>query len=415
MRSKFMFPTRHAAWSSAALLGVLLGSAAPAGSASAPQAFSLLYSFKGGLSDGANPNGITIGGQGNLFGTTEDGGTISVDCQRGNPCGTVFNLLPNQTEKVVLPFNGSFGGNPSGGLTADGLGDLAIPLSDGAVENGSVLELLANGTRRVFPFHSDGNDGSGPNGNLIADNKGNFYGTTQANVLTGGVVFQLSAGGTVSVLHNFMFGSGLSEPLAGLIADSSGNLYGTASAGGTCGAGGGVFELSPPATTGGTWTYNVLYSFCSSLPANGWLPTTALVVDGAGDLYGTAVNGGAFGFGVVFELSPPAVSGGAWSYKLLYSFTGVGDDAYPNTALLFDRAGNLFGGTRGKAVTGNGTVFRLSRNGTETVLHQFNGSDGAIVQDLKADTNGNLYGVASQGGANGYGTVFELTGTGFVP
>ncbi len=131
----------------------------------------------------------------------------------GLPCGTVFNFLPNQTEKVVLPFNGSFGGNSSGGLTADSLGDLAIPLSDGAAGNGSVLELLANGTRRVFPFPSDGNDGSGPNGNLIADNKGNFYGTTQANVLTGGVVFQLSAGGTVSVLHNFEVGSGLSEPL----------------------------------------------------------------------------------------------------------------------------------------------------------------------------------------------------------
>ncbi len=81
----------------------------------------------------------------------------------------------------------------------------------------------------------------------------------------------------------------------------------------------------------------------------------------------------------------------------------------PNTALLLDRAGNLFGGTKGKAVTGNGTVFRLSRSGTETVLHEFNGSDGAIVQDLKADANGNLYGVASQGGANGVGTVFELT------
>jgi uncharacterized repeat protein (TIGR03803 family) len=250
---------------------------------------------------------------------------------------------------------------------------------------------------------------------LAADSKGNFYGTTQANEVSGGVVFQLSADGTESVLQRFEFGTGLSEPLAGLIADSSGNLYGTASGGGTCGAGGGVFELSPPVTTGEAWTYNFLYSFCSSLAANGYGPTTALVADGAGNLYGTAAEGGTYGFGVVFELSPPTVSGGAWSYKLLYSFTGVGDDAYPNTALLFDRAGNLFGGTRGKAVTGNGTVFRLSRNGTGTVLHQFNGSDGAIVQDLKADTNGNLYGVASQGGANGYGTVFELTGTGFVP
>jgi uncharacterized repeat protein (TIGR03803 family) len=103
-----------------------------------------------------------------------------------------------------------------------------------------------------------------------------------------------------------------------------------------------VFELSPPATTGGNWTYNVLYSFCSSLAANGWLPTTALAVDGAGNLYGTAANGGAFGFGVVFELSPPAVSGGAWSYNLLYSFAGVGDDAYPNTALLLDRVPEIF-------------------------------------------------------------------------
>lgn len=281
--------------------------------------------------------------------------------------------------------------------------------------NGNILKLLANGTHGVFSFN--GNNGIEPVGSLLADSKGNFYGTTRLSNSGAGVAFQLSANGTETVLHTFAAGIGSTDvgnPVAGLIAGSSGHLFGTAPAGGSCGKGGGVFELSPPVTSGGTWTYSLLYSFCSGAPSNGWLPTTALVVDGAGNLYGTATNGGAFGFGVVFELSPPAVSGGTWNYKLLYSFTGVLDDAFPNTALLRDGAGNLFGGTNGAHPAGNGTVFKLSPNGTETVLHEFNGSDGAIVQDLKADSNGNLYGVTLQGGAHGFGTVFELTGTGFV-
>jgi uncharacterized repeat protein (TIGR03803 family) len=296
---------RVAACSGAVLFGVLLGSAAPAGSASAVPAFSLLYSFTGG-SDGAYPTGITIAGQGNLFGTAEGGGTTSPNCNANlNGCGVVFKVSPNRTETVVLS-----------------LGDVVIPTRfGGASGNGAVLKLLANGTHEVFSFN--GTDGTGPNGSLLADTKGSLYGTTESSYSGAGIAFQLSVDGTETVLHTFGTGTDVGNPVAGLIADTSGNLFGTAPAGGSCGGGGGVFELSPPVTSGGTWTYSLLYSFCSGSPSNGWLPTTALAADSAGNLYGTAMNGGAFGFGVIFELSPPAVSGGTWSYKLLYSFTGV--------------------------------------------------------------------------------------------
>ncbi len=146
------------------------------------------------------------------------------------------------------------------------------------------------------------------------------------------------------------------HPLAGLIADSQGNLYGTTSAGGA-NKYGTVFELTPAGVE------TVLYNFCFTPNCNnGVFPQAGLIADSQGNLYGTTLEGGVSGYGTVFELSPPAVTGGAWSITVLHAFTEQGSDgSYPLAGLIADTSGNLYGTTtNGGSAAGYGTVFELS-------------------------------------------------------
>jgi uncharacterized repeat protein (TIGR03803 family) len=233
-----------------------------------------------------------------------------------------------------------------------------------------------------------------------------------------------AAAQTEDLLFSFT-GSGEhgSSPAGGLIFDAAGNLYGTTIIGGAgvCGSGGcgTAFELMPAA--GGGWTQKVLHSFHDN-GKDGSTPVTSLILDAAGNLYGTTVNGGAHAAGVVFELTPGA--GGEWTEKILHNF-GVGSDGTaPEAALIFDGAGNLYGTTSSGGAHFSGTVFELSPTATgwtEKLLHSFAGypKDGADpVASLVFDAAGNLYGTTAEGGKNSNcpydrscGTVFELTPT----
>ncbi len=224
------------------------------------------------------------------------------------------------------------------------------------------------------------------------------------------------------------------DPRGGLIADAIGNLYGVTVSGGANNAGT-VYELSPP-VGGGPWTEAVLYSFTGN--GDGGYLSGTLVFDAAGNLYGTAGEGGNAncilgGCGTIFELSPPAAPGGGWTETTLYAFGGGSDGIYPNGGVVFDTAGNLYGSTiyggssappcTGPPATGCGTVFELSPPTapggawTETVLYRFaGGSDGDSPQaPVVHDSAGNVYGTTYSGGngtcfENTYcGTVFELT------
>lgn len=199
-------------------------------------------------------------------------------------------------------------------------------------------------------------------------------------------------------------------PYGGVIGDSNGNLYGTTFLGGPNG-GGAIFELSPSAT--GSWTKTALYSF-SPGGTNAFSPVTNLVFDAQGNLYGIAISGGANGLGAIFELSPG--SNGTWTERTLYSFPGGGDGnpAFPS-ALSIDSLGNLYGVTATGGVYGNGTVYELvaGLNGawSKKILHSFSGNtDGGdpYGQRLALDASGNVYGEALIGGAHDYGVVFEL-------
>ena len=286
---------------------------------------------------------------------------------------------------------------------------------------------------RTYNFVSK-RHGFNPWGGLIFDTAGNLYGTTISggtgkldNVCPEGcgVAFELSAspkGAKETVLHNFCSAPNCADgavPYAGLILDSAGNLYGTAANGGLtdhCSQGCGVaFELTR--NPDGTWLESILHSFTGL--EDGSIPVGALVSDSAGNLYGTTAYGGTYGAGIVFELTP--ITGG-WNEKVLYSFTGGADGSNPSAGLVFDSAGNLYGSASGINSNGAGVVFELKpafEVWAETVLYSFTGgSDGQQPEsDLVFDTVGNLYGSTYTGGMHdqrcpyevGCGVIFELT------
>jgi uncharacterized repeat protein (TIGR03803 family) len=246
----------------------------------------------------------------------------------------------------------------------------------------------------------------------VFDAAGNLYGTTyQGGSQDGGSVFQLanSGGGwKETILYSFAGSDGL-YPESGVILDAAGNVYGTTSSGGMYGNGS-VYKLTP---SGGGWTLTTLYDFPNA-SNDGSNPIAPLLLDSAGNLYGTASAAGPAGFGTVFELSP---SGGGWTYTVLYSFPA---DGYPQGNLVMDSAGSLYGVAGGCGSYKDGCVWKLTRSGNGwsfTDLYNFTGrGDGSFpVGGPAFDTKGDLYGTTLYGGLqsaaypHGCGVEWELT------
>jgi uncharacterized repeat protein (TIGR03803 family) len=296
------------------------------------------------------------------------------------------------------------------------------------------LMLLAPGVwasnkfTSLHRFDGGGNQCEGPNkggcrcrSTLVFDAAGNLYGTTMGGGSSGlGTVFKLTrkpdGKWKETVLHSFENdGKDGAEPFAGLTFDGAGKLYGTTAYGGAhggflcCGT---VFELSP--NRDGTWTETVLHSFVTNAN-DGSVPETGVIFDAKGNLYGTTVAGGPLGWGTVFELTPSG--DGHWSEHIVYAFQGGDDGRQPDSGLIFDGAGNLYGTTSRGGASGVGAVFKLTPNEeggvwTESVLHSFNGMDGsAPFAGVIFDAQGNLYGTTAQGGPHFWGTAFKLAPT----
>jgi uncharacterized repeat protein (TIGR03803 family) len=398
--------------------------------------------------------GLIMDDVGNLYGTTQGGGSgrrCVVGAARG--CGVAFALTPDKTrangwtETVLyrfcpLGYPCLDGAVPNGGLFMDPAGNLYGTTYSGgnASESGVVFELTPNKSRTawtetvLYTFCRLGQpcaDGAGPNDGLIMDAAGNLYGTTGfggGGAHNGGVVFELTpnksrTAWTETVLYSFCQARNCADggvPRAGLIADAAGNLYGTTLSG--------VFELTPNKSRTG-WNETVLYSFCSRggpYCADGKTPVFGVIMDAASNLYGTTVYGGQHRSddGVVFELTPNK-SRTAWTETVLYSFCPVvncADGQFPGSGLILDGSGNLYGTTQGGGggygYGGDGVVFVLtpskSRTAwTETVLYSFcplrNCADGQTPgSGLILDGSGNLYGTTGGGGVDGNGVVFEL-------
>lgn len=324
------------------------------------------------------------------------------------------------TEQVLYLFNA---GEMPGGLVLDNAGNLyGTTYYGGDFNLGSVFELSpsSNGwTRSTLYSFTGGTDGSNPGDfqSLVFDAAGNLYGSTTSGDGGGGTVFKLAPNGgtwTLSVIKHFKAGA----PWGTLAFDTAGNLYGTVCCGGDA-----VFELSP--TANGVWTYRILHVFKINT-SDGNAPRGAVSFDLSGNLYGTTLWGGGVttcvNCGTVFKFKPAL--GGKWSYKVIYRFKGGADGKHPSTGVISDPTGNLYGTTPEGGNTGCtnnggggcGTVFKLSpnSNGTykETRILVFTGSTtdgGAPEGGVIFDQSGNLDGTTSAGGLYSIGTVFQLT------
>jgi uncharacterized repeat protein (TIGR03803 family) len=286
----------------------------------------------------------------------------------------------------------------------------------------AVTAVMAQGAASAIKYKvlhrfTNGADGGFPRASMIFDSTGGLYGTTEAGgVYNFGTVFKLTANEdgrwTESVLHSFN-GDGKDGvfPVAGLILDHAGDVYGTTTFGGSYGYGT-VFQLSPSGD--GSWTESVLYSFNNDRQ-DGYEPWAGLIFDAAGNLYGTTYYGGTGGSGTVFELSRNG--DGGWTESVLHSFDAHGVDGYePAAGLVFDRVGNLYGTTLYGGTNGAGNVFKLTANGDgswrESVLHTFSETDKEGFwpsASLVFDAAGSLYGTTLGGGRYGPGTIFQLT------
>jgi uncharacterized repeat protein (TIGR03803 family) len=347
-----------------------------------------LASFPG--LDGASPYaGLIMDGSGNLYGTTQVGGTLGY--------GTVFELAAgSRAITVMASFDGADGAYPSGGLIMDSSGNLYGTTSGaGAFNAGTVFEL-AQGSGTVSTLASFKVwDGAYPTCTLIMDARGNLYGTTPAGgAHRKGTVFEVGHGrSTITTLASFDGTDGW-YPGGGVIMDSRGNLYGTTAVGGADNRGS-VFEVAK-----GSGTITTLASFSGPDGAN---PYCALVMDSNGNLYGTTTVGGVGGHGTVFELPK-----GSSSVSRLASFDGA-NGASPQGGLVLDTSGNLYGAATRGGASNDGTVFELVQGHHKiTSLASFGGTDGIDpAGGLIMDSSGNLYGTAAHGAA-GYGDIFEL-------
>ncbi|MGA2370464.1 MAG: choice-of-anchor tandem repeat GloVer-containing protein [Candidatus Korobacteraceae bacterium] len=390
------------------------------------QTFSVLHTFTGG-GDGANPYAsLVMGGEGRFYGTT-GGGYGSVFKLARSGSGWVlspvydFSYPVNSGDVLYGPVTFGPDGNLYGTTLDGGQGDCNEGSGCGTVFKlqppASVCKsFLCPWTETVLYRFQGPPDGGNPYSGVVFDQAGNIYGTTAYGGNGGcdfgagcGAVYKLTPSGngwTESIIHNFVAGTDGQLPAGGLIFDRAGNLYGTTVNGGTAGKGI-IYQLTP---SGSGWTETILHTFLGS---DGAVPYDTLISDQEGNLYGTTIAGGATNGGTVFELSNP----GSWTYNLLYSFSDDGPYASP----VFDTAGNLYGTTTQGGANGSGSVFKLTpSNGvwTHTVLHSFSFDDGGGAQPLGGvtlDSSGNIYGTTSDGGGFftvcdiGCGTVWEIT------
>jgi len=372
----------------------------------------VLFNFDG--ADGTGPSaGLIFDAAGNLYGTTSSGGA--------NGTGTVFELSPNahggRTGTVLYSFGFAPDGvNPMSSLIFDGSGNLYGTTFNGGANYGIVYELSpGNGkwTETILYTFTGGSDGGAPLAGLVFDVAGNLYGTTErgGTYNSYGTVFELTPGNgkwTEKVLHSFGNGTDGRFPVAGVIFDTAGNLFGTTEIGGSHSAGV-VFELTP-AKSG--WKEKIIHTFGSG--TDGSLPEAGLTFDGQGNLYGTTHNGGAHNYGSVFELSPTPTGG--WTETKLHSFRYDYDGSQPAAGVTLDSLGNVYGTAVEGGAYDYGVAFEISLIHGQwqfTTLHAFgHGKDGAWPYGgVILDSEGNLYGTTDAGGENSDGTGFEITPT----
>ena len=383
---------------------VVLGLRVVAAQSAPARTFKVLYTFQG-LSDGGEPYaGLVRDPAGNLYGTAISSGAFG--------WGVVFKVDPSGTETVLHSFgDGSTDGRtPYAGLVRDKAGNLygttyeggGIGCVDGC---GTVFKVDTTGKETVLHSFAGGTtDGCFPYAGLLLK-AGYLYGTTQAcGASSYGTVFRLSKSGKETILHDFAGGTrdGANPLYASLLTDTTGALYGVAQYGGTVNQGV-VYKLSQ------SGALRVLHSFAGGTK-DGCNPDGTPAMDTLGNLYGTAVACGSSNMGIVWKVSKRGTE------KVLHNFAGgAKDGGQPIAGVTLDAYGNLYGDTQygggtGCFSTGCGTVYKVSPTGRLTLLHIFEGSEGALpLGGVIRDNKGNLYSTAFLGGSPDWGTVWQIT------
>lgn len=388
--------------------------------------FTVLHNFTG--PEGMRPQTALLrDGQGNLFGTAEQSSPKK-------STGMVFKFTPKGRLIVVHAFRGHEDGNQPEASTvvADTAGNLYGTTQTGGkpidAKGGTVFKIAPDGTESLLHIFHGVPDGVNPSAGLTIDTAGNLYGTTPGGgtitqcVNTDssgcGTVFKIAPGGAETVLHAFEGPDGIGLYGADLLVDGSGDIYGVTYAGGafnTCYGGPGCGTVFKIASDG---TFSTLYSFkgINSGGNDGNFPLSTLIEDDAGNLYGTTWSGGVSldrscnGCGTIFKIDPEGAE------TVLYTFPGGAGGQQPEGGVVRDAQGNLYGTAYGggdlhcQKHVGCGIAYKLTPDGTFTVIHVFEKTDGAYpVGGLIGDGAGNLYGTTTAGGAYGGGTIFELT------
>lgn len=354
-----------------------------------------------------------------------------------NVCFVLYATIPTallaQTFHTLLSFDNSDGANPEAGLLLGADGNLyGTTFNGGANRAGTVFKITPKGLTTLYSFCSQGGcaDGQAPAASLVQAADGSFYGTTSAggancagSPLYGcGTVFKITPGGSLTTLYNFCAQSqcsdgSASESRAALVQAANGDFYGTTASGGTNGSGT-VFKITPDGAL------TTIYNFCSqSGCSDGAVPLSGLVQASNGDLYGTTVGGGdgVYGadYGTVFKITPGGM------LTTLYSFcsqSGCTDGKEPAASLVQAANGDFYGSTQygGANCTRNGagcgTIFKIAPGGKLATLHRFCaggacrdglGPSAALIQAA----DGNLYGTTS-GDRGNAGTIFQITPAG---
>ncbi len=361
------------------------------------QTLTTLETFGGAA--GVQPMAITRGSDGNFYGTTFGSPTATTA-----QYGTIFKITPGGAFSTLYTFCAqglptcSDGGYPTG-LTQGSDGNFYGSTTNYGVGGGTIFKITPGGSFSiVYTFTSTDGSSGDVRGNLIQGVDGNFYGESgTGGAPENGTIFRVTPGGSFSTIYTFpQHPPGGAVPTGGLTQGSDGNFYGTTVDGGT-GGNGIIFKLTP------TGTLTALYNFPNGF---GSLALGAMVQGTDGNFYGTISQGGTNASGAVFKITPSG------TFTDLHDFlsnpTGS-DGATPSAGLVQGADGDFYGSTEyGGNVNGYGTLFKITPGGTLTTLYSFSVSDGEYPIGVAFGTDGNLYGVASQGGSTSYGTVFKL-------
>jgi len=314
---------------------------------------------------------------------------------------TGASSLQAQKLKVLYNFGGAAdGGDPYASLIRDSAGNLySTGGYGGTYYAGVVYKVDPKGNETVLYNFTGGSDGAYPESPVVRDKEGNLYGTTtQGGSANQGVVFKVDTTGNETVLHNFTGGSDGSIPIGGLMMDKAGNFYGT--------AGGGTYNDGVVYKIDTKGNETILHTFTGATNDGKYPTYTTVIMDAQGNLYGDTQEGGSAGEGILYKLNKSG------HLTILHNFAGGTTDGCNAMGVpLMDKEGNFYGITSSCGTSQYGTVWKVTKSGKETLLHSFAGgaSDGQYpLSGVVMDAEGNLYGTTETGGASDLGTVYKV-------